>query len=95
MQRNKDVKKQRNTERRYKMNKVRASVVVIKRGDSYYCDVTGQAGGGFRNAFAGKTPEEAALFAQMQKVRYIDNNPLGGDMFLPAEVKQALGASKA
>ena len=71
-----------------------SSIMVYKRGDAYYCDAKGCFGGGFSGAFAGKTPEEAGLFAIALKARYIDTNPLGGDMYLPAEVREAIELAK-
>jgi len=76
------------------MEKIPSSVIVYKRGDIYICDVTGCFGGGFSGAFAGKTPEDAALFALVQKARYIDNNPTGGNMYLPKEIREALALVK-
>ena len=76
------------------MQKQPSSVIVYKRGDAYYCDVKGCFGGGYLGAFAGKTAEDAGLFALIQKARYIDNNPLEGDMFLPAEVEKAIELAK-
>ena len=76
------------------MQKQPSSVIIYKRGDAYYCDVQGYFGGGYSGAFAGRTPEEAGLFALTQKVRYIDNNPLCGSMYLPAEVREAIKLAK-
>ena len=63
-------------------------------GRSYYADVKGCFGGGYYGCHAGDTPEEAALFALREKGRYIDNNPLGGKMYLPSEVREALEKAK-
>jgi hypothetical protein len=76
------------------MEKQPSSIVIYKRGGSYYADAHGCFGGGYSGAHAGDTPEEAALFALREKGRYIANNPLGGDMYLPAEVKAALELAK-
>jgi len=76
------------------MEKQPSSIIVYKRGDVYICDVTGCFGGGFSGAFAGRTPEEAGLFALTQKARYIDTNPKGGNMHLPQEVKEAIELAK-
>ena len=76
------------------MQKQPSSVIIYKRGNAYYCDVKGCFGGGFSGAFAGKTAEDAGLFALLQKARYIDNNPLKGDMFLPVEVQEAIELAK-
>ena len=72
------------------MQKQPSSVIVHRRGDAYYCDAKGCFGGGYSGAFAGKTAEDAGLFAIVQKARYIDNNPQGGNMYLPAEVREAI-----
>lgn len=72
------------------MQKQPSSVIIYKRGDAYYCDVRGCFGGGFTGAFAGNTAEDAGLFALLQKSRYIDNNPQGGDMYLPQEIREAI-----
>ena len=66
-----------------------------EHGKSYYADVHGCFGGGYYGAHAGDTPEEAALFALREKASYIDGNPLGGTMHLPAEVREALETTKA
>ena len=69
----------------------RSSIVIIyQRGNSYYCDATGCFGGGYSGAFAGGTPEEAAIFAIRAESRYIDVNPLGGKLIMPIEVREAL-----
>ena len=72
------------------MEKQPSNIIVYKRGDAYYCDASGCFGGGFSGAFAGKTAEDAGLFALTQKARYIDSNPLKGDMYLPQAVREAI-----
>ena len=76
------------------MQKQPSSVVIHKRGDTYICDARGCFGGGFSGAFAGKTAEDAGLFALRQKIMYIDSNPMGGNMFLPAEIRKAIELTK-
>ncbi|MDZ4247223.1 MAG: hypothetical protein U1D67_08910 [Dehalococcoidia bacterium] len=80
------------------MKKSPSKIIIYTRpdkvhGKTYFADVTGCFGGGYHGACAGDTPEEAALFALREKARYIDNNPAGGNMYLPAEVKEALKAA--
>ena len=76
------------------MQKQPSSIIVYKRGDAYYCDAKGCFGGGFSGAFAGKTAEEAGLFTIALKAEYIDNNPQRGNMYLPAEVREAIELAK-
>jgi hypothetical protein len=76
------------------MQKQPSIIIVFARANAYYADVKGCFGGGYSGAFAGKTPEEAALFALREKARYIDSNPMGGDMHLPAEVRAAIETTK-
>ncbi len=80
------------------MQKQPSTIIVFARpnnaGVTYYADVKGCFGGGYSGAHAGDTPEEAALFALREKGRYIDTNPLGGTMHLPAEVRAALEATR-
>ncbi|MBM2833385.1 MAG: hypothetical protein HW406_546 [Candidatus Brocadiaceae bacterium] len=70
------------------MEKQPSSIMVYKRGEKYYCDVTGAFGGGYTGAYAGASVEEAALFALREKGGYITNNPKGGNMYLPKEVRE-------
>lgn len=76
------------------MQRQPSSVIVYKRGDCYICDVKGCFGGGYSGVFAGKTAEDAGLFALTQKLMYIDNNPMSGNMYLPAEVREAIELTK-
>jgi hypothetical protein len=76
------------------MEKRPSSVIVYKRGENYYCDVTGLFGGGYRGAYTGASVEEAALFALREKGRYITNNPKGGNMYLPKEAGIGLKKKK-
>jgi len=76
------------------MKKQASAITITKRGNAYYADVTGAFGGGYHGAHAGKTPEEAALFALREKARYIDRNPEGGDIFAPQEVRDAMESVK-
>lgn len=69
------------------MEKRPGSITVYKRGEKYYCDAAGAFGGGYTGAYAGASVEEAALFALREKGRYITNNPKGGNMYLPKEVR--------
>jgi len=72
-----------------------ASIVIIyKRGASYFCDAHGCFGGGYSGAYAGDTAEAAALFALTERGRYIDNNPLGGTLLAPQEVRAAIEGDK-
>jgi hypothetical protein len=66
----------------------------ITSGMEYVATVRGHFGGGYSGAHAGNTAEEAALFALREKARYIDNNPLGGDLFAPEDVRAAMQAAK-
>jgi len=75
------------------MQKIPSTVLIYQRGGAYYCDATGCFGGGYSGAYAGKTPEEAALFAEREKGRYISNNSAGGQIIIPAEVREALKAA--
>ena len=77
------------------MEKQRSLVIIYKRGNSYFANVSGCFGGGYQGAHAGDTPEEAALFAIREKQRYIATNPEGGEIFAPAEVREAITAAKA
>lgn len=70
------------------MEKQSSSITIFKRGGKYYADVVGAYGGGYAGAYAGATAEEAALFALREKGRYIINNPKGGIMYLPKEVRE-------
>ena len=72
------------------MEKQVSSIIIYKRGINYFADVAGCFGGGYSGAHAGDTPEEAALFALREQGRYIKNNPLGGNVFAPAEVREAM-----
>ena|SRR3990167_7101344 len=72
------------------MERTAGYVIVRKREDMYVCDVTGSFGNGCFDLNAGKTPEDAGLFALAQKAKYIDPNPLGGLMYLPQEVRNAI-----
>lgn len=72
------------------MQKQPTQIIVYSRGKNYYCDTTGCYGGGYLSAFAGTTPQEVALFVLREKGRYIDNNPMGGSMYLPVEIKKAI-----
>ena len=72
------------------MKKIASTVIIYKRGASYYCDATGCFGGGYTGAFAGNTAEAAGLFALREKGRYIDSNPFGGTLSAPAEVREAI-----
>jgi len=76
------------------MEKQASSIIIFKRGESYFAHVSGHYGGGYHGAFAGDTPEAAALFALREEGRYIKNNPLGGNIFAPAEVRAAIEAAK-
>jgi len=56
---------------------------------AYLCDVQGRFGGGYRNAFAGRTPILAAIFARREAARY-GRNPYGCEILAPPEVVDAL-----
>lgn len=77
-----------------KMEKQASTIIIFGRGNGYYADVKGCFGGGYSGAFAGSTPEEAALFALREKGRYIDTNPMGGTLHVPEEVRKAIEATK-
>ena len=71
------------------------SSIIIYPGKRGYCaDVRGCFGGGYSGAHAGATPEQAALFALRERERYISHNPLGGNIFAPAEVREAISNIK-
>ena len=76
------------------MQKQPSTIIIFARANGYYADVRGCFGGGYSGAFAGKNPEEAALFALREKGRYIESNPMGGEMHVPAEVRAAIEATK-
>lgn len=72
------------------MKQRESSIIIYERHGSYYADVTGMFGGGFGGALAGRTIEEAAIFALRMEAMYIKRNPLGGYLASPAEVKAAI-----
>lgn len=76
------------------MQKQPSSIIIYKRGGSYICDAKDAYGGGYSGASAGNTVEEAALFALREEQRYIKNNPLGGEMHLPSEVREWIDESR-
>lgn len=65
-----------------------SSIVIYKRGGSnFYADATGKFGGGYSGAFAGKTTEEAAIFAIREQGRYSD-----ALIIAPKEVQEHIDA---
>jgi len=65
---------------------MRATVIISLHGTTYRATVSGRFGGGYQNAAAGSSPEEAAAFAAREMVRYSQSNPEGGDLVAPQEV---------
>lgn len=76
------------------MEKKRSVVIIYKRGSDYFANAHGAFGGGYMGCHAGNTVEEAALFALREEEHYIKINPLGGDLFAPAEIREAMAAAK-
>lgn len=72
------------------MKKQPSQITIYERAGKYYADVQGCFGGGYSGAFAGSTPEEAALFLLREEGRYIKNNPKGGNVYAPPEVQEAI-----
>lgn len=65
------------------------SIVTIKKDQhGYRADASGKFGGGYSNAFAGKTAEEAATFAIANAIRYCTSE--GCDLCAPQEIKELL-----
>jgi len=77
------------------MERQSSEIIIYQRAGAYYADVPGCYGGGYSGAKAGDTAEAAALYALRERARYIATNPLGGQMYLPAEVRVALEAARA
>ena len=75
--------------------KRKSTVTIFAMAGTYYCEVTGQYGGGFSGACAGRNAEAAALFALQQDSRFIKSNPLGGDLFAPREVREEIEKLRA
>jgi hypothetical protein len=65
---------------------MRSTVIIKKKQNKYYATVSGQFGGGYINARAGLTAEDAACFAAREMVRYAVSNDEGGDLVAPSEV---------
>ena len=80
-------------ESRFGMEKIKSTVLIYKRGSSYFADVHGTFGGGFLGCHAGDTVEDVALFAIRMKAEYVSTNLFGGDVFVPAEVREAMTAT--
>lgn len=68
------------------------SAIIIENGvggsgaPGYRCSAYGKFGGGYRFAWAGATPIEAATFASRELIRYARTNSEGGDLVAPPEV---------
>jgi len=65
---------------------MRSTIVISKRGNSYFADVSGKFGGGYSGANAGSNVEEAAEFASKEMIRYGRSNKEGADLVAPKEV---------
>jgi hypothetical protein len=65
---------------------MRSTVIIEKKQNKYYATVSGQFGGGYINARAGLTAEDAASFAAREMIRYAVSNDEGGDLLAPAEI---------
>jgi len=66
---------------------MKTTVIIKKRGAGYICTVYGQFGGGYQGAKCGLTPFEAATKAAELMLKYTANNPEGGTLMAPDEVK--------
>ena len=69
---------------------MKSTIVMEKRGSDYRCDAYGKFGGGFRNAFAGKSAVEASFYLITQYHRYVRSNSEGGYIIAPTEVSKLL-----
>jgi len=76
------------------MRERQSGVIIYARGNKYFADLTGQFGGGYLGAYAGSSPEEAALFALHEEGRFIRTNPLGGTLIAPSEVQEIINSLK-
>ncbi len=65
---------------------MRSTIIISKRGDGYIATASGKFGGGYRGARCGLTPQDAALFAAREMIRFAVSNPEGGDLMAPTEV---------
>lgn len=65
---------------------MRTTVIIIKRGEGYISQVSGQHGGGHNGARCGLTPYDAAAAAARYMIEYAKDNPAGGDLMAPPEV---------
>lgn len=65
---------------------MRSTVIIEYKTNSYRATVQGRFGGGYRNANAGATPEDAAAFAAREMIGYSQGNPDGGSLLAPPEV---------
>jgi len=69
---------------------MKTTVIIKKRGVGYICTVYGQFGDGHQGARCGRTPFEAAVKAARLMLRYAANNPEGGSLMAPDEVKSLI-----
>lgn len=67
---------------------MRSTVIIRKRGEGYFSDVSGKFGGGHQGARAGLTTEEAAITASKLMLQYAQSNPEGGDLVAPDDVME-------
>jgi len=65
---------------------MKSVVVIERRGTSYIASASGKFGGGYQGASAGNTPDEAAIFASREILRYGRGNPEGVSLIAPPEV---------
>jgi hypothetical protein len=65
---------------------MRSTVIIEKKQNKYYATVCDKFGGGYINARAGLTAEDAAAFAAREIIRYAASNDEGGDLLAPVEV---------
>ena len=66
------------------------TITVYRRGNEYLCDVCGHFSGGYHGALAGRTLDEVVAYVAREYTRYISNNPLGGSLVVPPEVRERL-----
>lgn len=71
---------------------MKTTVIITKRGAGYISTVQGQFGGGHQGARCGLTPFDAAAKAAELMIKYASDNPEGGSLMAPDEVKSLVPA---
>lgn len=71
---------------------MRSTIIIERRGAGYIATTSGKFGGGYQGARCGLTPEDAAIFAAKEMVRYAQSNSEGGDLVAPSEVLELVPA---